>query len=117
MSYLFDMHVLHTPTVTWSTVNLQSVQTQPKSLKTEGPSCAGMETHDATGKVQRRTVAWDTVISKRIRPGLLPVSPSQIIVFGGGKACDAAAPLFGDVPADCFLVTLSAESRPAVKIM
>jgi hypothetical protein len=116
MSYLFDMHILHTPTVTWSTVNLQTVPALPKCLIT-GPSCTGTETHNTAGKAQRRTVAWDTVISKRIRPGLLPVSPNQIIVFGGGKACDAAAPLFGDVPADCFLVTLEAQSRPAANIM
>lgn len=107
MAYLFDMHILHTPTVTWSTVNLQTIPSEPSSVSND--------TNGTVGK--HNIVAWDTIISKRIRPGLLPVSPNQIIVFGGGKAFDAAAPLFQDIPPDCFLVTLQPLSRPAARII
>jgi hypothetical protein len=89
--YLSDIHILHTPTVTWSSVQL---------LSSPSPS------------LPPRPLPWAEVISKRIKPALLPVSHHQFIVFGGGLVCDFSAPIFGAIPADCYLVSLKLCSRP-----
>ena len=46
---------------------------------------------------------------------MMPISPNEIIIFGGGKACDFAAPSYGSIPSDCYLVNIQACSRPGSK--
>lgn len=96
-SYLSDLYILHTPTITWSCVKLSPDPTVqlPSSTKKD----------DQT--------SWARIISKRIKPALLPVSSHQFIIFGGGKVCDFSAPTFGAIPTDCYLVNLTPTTPPA----
>jgi hypothetical protein len=100
--YLSDLYILHTPTVTWSSVQLlSSPALSPSLLPTLLPP--------------PRPLSWAEVISKRIKPALLPVSHDQLLIFGGGLVCDFSAPLYGAIPADCYLVTLKLSTRPKTK--
>lgn len=96
--YLSDFYVLHTPTVTWSTVKL-SIPTSLSSSSSSGGAGAGAGGSGGVG--------WSKIISKRLRPTLLPVTTNQFIIYGGGKVCDLALPSYGDIPSDSYLITLT----------
>lgn len=100
--YLSDLYILHTPTATWSCVALG-----PSASLGSSVSADRHEDDDPSSPP-----SWAQKISKRIKPALLPISPNQLIIFGGGKVCDFSAPTFGAIPTDCYLIQLSPASQP-----
>lgn len=99
VSYLSDLYILHTPTITWSSVKLLP------SPCHQFPSTSNTSKKDELN-------SWAKAISKRIKPALLPISSHQFIIFGGGKVSDFTAPTY-PIPTDCYLVSLKSLSRPA----
>jgi hypothetical protein len=111
--YLSDLYIFHTPTVTWSSVAL-GPSPSPSLGPLWGGSRGGVTHHEGEEDAAAAppSCQWAQKISKRIKPALLPISPSQLILFGGGKVCDFSAPTFGAIPTDCYLIHLSPASEP-----
>jgi hypothetical protein len=94
---LFDLFLLHTPTLAWSQVALGPHSAVGRSLGAGGGGGGG-----GGGDV-----------SKRLCPGVLPVSPNEVIVFGGGTCQDFARPPSHDaIPADAYRIAILPAALP-----
>lgn len=125
VTYLSDLYILHTPTITWSNVKLSfsplnqtiiSNKLPSNNKKNSTTTTTTMNNSNGSNTTQNNNNnSWSKIISKRMRSGMIPISPNEIIIFGGGKERDFISPTYVSIPSDCYLVSLKSISCPGLK--
>ena len=109
-AYIFDIHLLYTSTFCWTQVDLGTGFSQPmKSIGKAGEIVAS-SSNNTSDKNHGVESAVD--ISKRLCPAVFPLSPNEIIIFGGGTCLDFSCPPYDTIPADAYQVVLLPTNQP-----